>query len=178
MNRNEIIKMAKASGFDAIGFIDPKEMKFLQEVRDMCAANSCKKYGTCWTCPPGCGTLESISNRAKTFGICAVVQTVGALEDPFDFEGMMAAEEIQKSRFNKLIKAVSVMGNQFLPMATGSCQLCETCTYPNEPCRFPERAFPSMESYGLLVNDICNDAGLKYYHGPGTVTYTACILFK
>lgn len=40
-----------------------------------------------------------------------------------------------------------------------------------------EKACPSMEGYGLFVTHVCKDNGLAYYHGPRTVTYTACILF-
>ena len=28
------------------------------DVRDMCRADRCGKYGASWACPPGCGTLE------------------------------------------------------------------------------------------------------------------------
>ena len=53
---------------------------------------------------------------------------------------------------------------------------CGKCAYP-EPCRFPEKACSSMEGYGLFVTQVCRDNGAQYYHGEGTVTYTACILF-
>ena len=36
--------------------------------------------------------------------------------------------------------------------------------------------FPSMEAYGLLVSDACTSAGLEYYYGKNTMTYTSCIL--
>ncbi|WP_240986562.1 DUF2284 domain-containing protein [Acididesulfobacillus acetoxydans] len=33
--------------------------------------------------------------------------------------------------------------------------ICETCSYPDEPYRFPGRAVTSMETNGLWVSDVC-----------------------
>lgn len=33
-----------------------------------------------------------------------------------------------------------------------------------------------MEAAGLMVSEACETAGLPYYHGPGTISYTSCIL--
>ena len=44
------------------------------------------------------------------------------------------------------------------------------------PCRHPDRALVSMEAAGLMVSEACETAGLPYYHGPGTISYTSCIL--
>jgi hypothetical protein len=35
-----------------------------------------------------------------------------------------------------------------------------------------------MEAYGLLVSDVCQKAGLPYYYGKQTITYTSCILLE
>ena len=35
----------------------------LAEVRDMCAADRCGRYGHNWACPPGCGSLETAAHR-------------------------------------------------------------------------------------------------------------------
>ena len=39
-------------------------------------------------------------------------------------------------------------------------------------------AHPSMEAYGLMVADVCALAGLKYYYGPNSISYTSCILIN
>lgn len=35
----------------------------------------------------------------------------------------------------------------------------------------------SMEAYGLFVSRVCKDNDVPYYHGPGTIAYTACVLY-
>ena len=32
-----------------------------------------------------------------------------------------------------------------------SCSICPSCTYPDNPCRKPEEATPSMEAVGIDV---------------------------
>ena len=34
-----------------------------REVRGMCAADRCGKWGRCWSCPPACGTLEQAGHK-------------------------------------------------------------------------------------------------------------------
>jgi len=34
----------------------------------------------------------------------------------------------------------------------------------------------SMEAMGLLVSEVCEAAGLPYYYGPNTLTYTGAVL--
>jgi hypothetical protein len=63
-------------------------------------------------------------------------------------------------------------------MGSGGCGMqCAKCTYPDQPCRFPDKAFTSMEAYGLLVTDVCKSADTPYYYGRNTVTFTGCVLF-
>ena len=57
------------------------------------------------------------------------------------------------------------------------CDICEKCTYPDAPCRFPEKAIPSIEACGISVVELSKLIGLNYNNGPCTVTYFCMILF-
>jgi predicted metal-binding protein len=65
-----------------------------------------------------------------------------------------------------------------LLLGSGGCKICETCTYPDSPCRFPDRMTISMEAMGLVVSDVCRANNLSYYYGPNTITYTGCVIFN
>ena len=65
---------------------------------------------------------------------------------------------------------------KLLPLGAGCCTRCKDCTYPDAPCRFPEKMVSSMEAYGMLVLEICKANGLSYYYGADTMTYTSCFL--
>ena len=175
----EILTLAREIGFEGAAEFDPARLEFRADVRAMCADGRCKRYGKCWSCPPACGSVEKLASRALSYARGVLVQTVGALDGDFDAEGIIAAERVHKRRFDTLARqARLVTGGNCLPMGAGSCTRCAKCTYPDKPCRHPELLWPSMEACGLLVADVCKLAGLEYYHGPGTITYSSCIFIN
>lgn len=177
MERQTLIDLALAAGFTHAAVADASIMKALPEVRDMCAVNTCHRYGACWSCPPACGTLDECRDKISHYSTALVVQVVGQLEDSWDIEGMHEIEVQQKAAFARLLPQMRERFADLLPLGTGSCTVCKTCSYPDSPCRFPEKALSSMEAYGLLVNQVCTDSGLKYNYGPNTMAYTGCFLF-
>ena len=101
------------------------------------------------------------------------------MEDDFDAEMMMETEEKEKERLNKFVALIKEDGEtDYLPMGAGACTLCAKCTYPDAPCRFPDKMISSMEAYGLVVAEVCQSADTPYYYGPLTITYTSCVLFQ
>ena len=144
----------------------------------MCAADRCRSFNRNWSCPPGCGTLEEIAERVKPYTRGILVQSIGQLEDEFDVETMMETEHTQKARFAQLVEYVRSKEPDCIPMAAGACQVCKKCTYPDAPCRFPEKSIPSMEAYGLFVSKVCIQSGMKYNYGKNTIAYSSCILLK
>ena len=165
-------------GFEHAAFFDPAQLTFRQDVRDMCAADKCQQYGKNWACPPACGEVSESVEKAKKYKNALMVQTTAFLEDSFDFETMMQAAKDHKERFAKVVDLFRSEYPDCLPMGTGGCNICRKCTYPDEPCRFPDRKFTSMEGYGLYVSAECKKAGLEYNYGPGSLTYSSCILFN
>ena len=100
------------------------------------------------------------------------------MEDEFDGEAIEEAQTMQRERFLDYCSRLREKGEVFLPMGSGGCGMqCAKCTYPDQPCRFPDKAFTSMEAYGLLVTDVCKSADTPYYYGRNTVTFTSCVLF-
>lgn len=171
-----ILSLARECGFTHVGELKMEALEFLPEVRDMCSADRCQKYARSWTCPPGCGTLEEVAAKASAYRRGVLLQTTAVLEDDFDVEAMQRGEEDQKRSFQTFVERLRQEYPRCLPMATGGCTLCPQCTYPDAPCRFPEKAIPSMEAYGLLVSRVCEKSSLPYYYGPRTLTYTGCVL--
>jgi predicted metal-binding protein len=161
-----------AAGLDA-GTLQPRE-----EVRAMCAADRCHLYGRSWMCPPACGSLKDNRALLQTYRTGLLVQTTGALEDDFDFEGMQRIGEEQSRLFAAFRGRLAEAYPKLLPLSAGGCRLCEACTYPDAPCRCPGEATQSMEAFGLVVSDACAANGLGYYYGPRTITYTGCYLLE
>ncbi|MCL2056676.1 MAG: DUF2284 domain-containing protein [Oscillospiraceae bacterium] len=170
--------LAKSLGADNCGSTDVEKVSFRREFRDACAANLCGKYGTCWMCPPDVGDIDEMISRAKKYSHVFVFQTIGQLEDSFDIEGMGEAGV----RHNKIVEAIAGEARKILTgplvLGAGACHICERCTKPDDmPCRFPARALPSLESYGIAVSELAAVCGLKYINGTNTVTYFGGILY-
>lgn len=179
LNYDELIQLAKDSGFSNAGPLDVSTLEFMPEVRDMCASGRCQMYGKNWACPPACGTLEEMREKVKGYKRGLLVQTVGQLEDNMDWENMQKAAEDQGKSFQALWKELEKKHPGLLAMGAGTCTRCKECTYPEgKPCRFPERLMYSMEACGLFVSKVCTDNNMKYNHGPNTVAYTGCFLLE
>ena len=160
------------------GVFPADRLKFRTEVRDMCADNKCGRYDRSWSCPPACGSLEELKEKAAAFSWGLLVQVTGQMEDDFDVETIEESEEKMRKAFLELCDRLIDAGEICFPMGAGTCTRCAACTYPDAPCRFPEKVFPSMEACGLWVSEVCEMAGIPYYYGKGTITYSCCVLFK
>lgn len=169
-------KLALDCGFTNCGPLDVTTLEFMEDVRDMCKV--CNNYNHSWSCPPVSGTLEENREEVKRFTSGIIVQTVGDLEDSLDWEGMQAAGKQQSESFQKLWGELEKDYPDLLPMGTGGCTLCAKCTYPDEPCRFPDRMCRSMESCGLFVSKVCTDNNIPYNYGPNKIAYTGCFLLE
>jgi len=174
----ELAAIAKECGFTHTAPLEVSTLDFMQDVRDMCNADQCENFNKSWSCPPACASLEEMRKLVKSYKSGILVQTVGELEDSYDWEGIMEAGATQKENFAKLRKELEKKYSNVLSMGTGMCRLCETCTYPDNPCRFPDRMEVSMEACGLFVSKVCTDNGLAYNYGPEKIAFTACFLVE
>lgn len=171
-------ELAIASGFTNVSALNMDALVFRSEIRDMCAADKCKNYGRSWSCPPATPSLEFISNRAASYRSGILLQTTAKLDDEFDPEGITELGKRHQKSFDNFVRQASMTCESILPMGTGGCRRCKKCTYPDRPCRYPNKLYHSMEAYGLWVSDVCEKSNVKYYYGPKTMTFTACVLFN
>lgn len=159
-------------------FTTTDKLVFSQGVRDLCEQNSCGHYGKTWACPPGVGTLEECHAKIMKHQNVFVFTTKHDLEDSYDFEGMMEG----KDRHDEICEKIhdffkTIYSGDMLVLSGESCSRCSKCTYPDAPCRFPEKLAPSVESYGVEVNRLAKTVGVNYINGANTVTYFGCIMF-
>ena len=178
MEMQSALDLAKLSGFEVAAPLDPKKLKFLPEVRDMCNSNKCGQINKKWVCPPACGTIEEMSERYLRFHDGVIFQTICRMDSEYDLDVMYEVMENHKKAMGSLLKSVSELDEEVVPFGSDGCGNCTECTYPDNPCRFPKTAFPSLEACGLLVSDVCNDNSVPYYYGRNTVAFTGAFLFN
>lgn len=171
-----IKKYLRSLGFHDCGLVDTSDVKFRQEIRGMCEVNTCRMYGTTWACPPAVGTVEECRDRVQAYTHMLVLSGKYDLEDSFDFEGMQEGAQKFRNSSRLLNEALAAHRGKYILLSNEGCDLCAKCTYPDAPCRFPEKATGSLEGYGIFVSELANQAGVKYNNGPDTVTYFGALI--
>ena len=124
----ELHKIALNAGFSNCAPLDPATIQLKKEVRDMCADNSYGQYGKRWSCPPGCGSLEECTEKIRGYTYGVLVQTVGDVEDAFDFESMMEIEAEHKAHFAEMYSTLRTETADVLALGAGCCIQCASCS--------------------------------------------------
>ncbi|MDR0554276.1 MAG: DUF2284 domain-containing protein [Treponema sp.] len=170
-------KIERAGVFQ-YGIVSPHDVEFSEEVRKMCEVNRCNQYGKTWACPPALGTIDECAARLKRYDKMLVFSCKYDLEDSFDYEGMTDALHRFKGVAQKLDEEVKPSLDDYLLLANEGCGNCESCTYPDNPCRFPDKVHGSIEGYGIFVNKLAEQAAIRYINGVNTVTYFGALLYN
>jgi len=158
-------------------FLETHHVVFSREVRDLCERNACGMYGTSWACPPGTGSVEHCKDTCSAFQNTLVFSSLGQLQKKNDIRGWHEIRIIHEAITEEVVKIFRSQFDRILALSTEGCMVCETCTYPNHPCQFPERMFPAVEGFGINVIQLAKTGGIKYYNGPNTVTYFSIVFF-
>lgn len=180
MEEQKLIQQVLDLGAHKAAVISVNDIHFDRAFRAMCESNACGNYGKCWMCPPDAGDIDELIAEAKTFKKAVVYQTIGELEDSYDFEGMMEAGERQNKLAQDVAKAFSSLPfEKTLQLGAGGCRVCPVCAKRNnEPCRYPDRAMASLETYGVAVSELAAACGMKYINGQNTVTYFGAFFYR
>ena len=172
----DVLELLKKHGFEAAE-IPMGDLVYAEESRAYCAANKCRSYGATWACPPAVGTLEACRARCLEYRRFLLLARAYPLEDSWDFEAMGAAHRDFQTQLDALDDALRASGeDSFLLLGNEGCVRCGVCTWPDAPCRFPQRLHPSLEGFGFLVSELAAAAGLAYRAKNGVAYFGAILL--
>jgi len=178
MTNDELMGLAIRCGAAKAAVIDVKDIVLSTTFRDICAGNGCGKYGKCWMCPPHIGEIHALMDELRSFEKGLLYQTIYEIEDSFDIEGMGEASVKHAQVSQNVNDAVKPLLGRHRHLSCGGCHLCERCAIlDDQPCRFPDKALPPMEGYGIDVYQTVKPTALKYINGQNTVTYFGIVLF-
>ena len=129
-------------GITAYGDISISDIVFSDTVRHICEGNQCRNYGKTWACPPVVGTLEECRSKCYEYSRAFIFASTYQLKDSFDFEGVVQGHQQFKEVCDRVYEQLSY---PFILLSNEGCTRCKECTYPESPCRFPDRLFPSLK---------------------------------
>lgn len=168
---NELIQI----GITSFGYLSTSEIVFSEKIRSICEDNQCQNYGKTWACPPAVGTFQKCRNKCLSYSSAFVFASTYQLEDSFDFDGMLQGHRQFKNVCDRLYEQLEY---PFMLLSNKGCIRCQKCTYPVYPCRFPDKLFPSLEGYGIIVNELAKSAGIPYNFGTNTVSYFGLVCYN
>lgn len=180
MTGEELRKLTLDCGATKAAIIQKNQIVLSEDFRKICEGNQCGKYGRCWACPPDAGNIHALMDKVREYDAGVLYQTISAIEDSFDIEGMGEAG-VRHAQLSQKIQAGIPQEDRArqLHLSCGGCRLCPTCTKPEgKPCRFPEKVLLSLEGCGIDVYNTTRSTDLKYINGANTVTFFGLILYK
>ncbi|MDO5862285.1 MAG: DUF2284 domain-containing protein [Thermoplasmata archaeon] len=129
-------------------------------VRDQCALNYCGLYGSNWMCPPALPPRFICELRINRFSKALLFRTSVPRDGPFDLEGMAEGGRSHREVTQAIHDELRASGEDFLVLSAGGCRLCPSCSYPDAPCRHPDRAVASIEGYCIDLDSFLIREGI------------------
>ena len=158
-------------------FIDPKEREFSDRIRWICQ-NECAMYGKSWACPPGVGSVESCKAKCLSYKNCLLVSSIVEVADIADMEETLATRPGHEALTEQVAQLLRDQGEKPYILSTEACSICQRCAIlDGQPCRFPEKMHPCVESHGITVVPVLEKLGLDFQFGCNVVTWISLLLF-
>ena len=158
-------------------FIDPKELEFSDRIRWICQ-NECAMYGKSWACPPGVGSVESCKAKCLSYKNCLLISSIVEVADIADMEETLATRPGHEALTEQVAQLLIDQGEKPYIPSTEACSICQRCAIlDGQPCRFPEKMHPCVESHGINVVPVLEKLGLDFQFGCNVVTWISLLLF-
>ena len=170
------VECAKQAGFEIVRPVSADMVVCSRDLRDLCNAEACNHYDTCWSCPPGAGSYEECVARIAGKREGVLVQT---LREGVDFDDAATLDRIRvlhNQRLDLLANQLRSEHNGVLEFTTGGCDLCNPCFYPDAPCNMPERQRLALSAHGVDVAATCERSGMEYGFASGTIRFIGLVL--
>lgn len=157
-------------------FIPTEALHFSERVRHICETE-CPMYGKTWACPPGVGSVEACVARCRTYPEALLLTTVTEVRDIADMEETLATRAEHEAVTREAEKLLRAQGLETFVLSTEACAICESCAYPDAPCRFPDKMYPCVESHAIIVTDVAEQYGIEFISG-NVVTWFSILFYR
>ena len=95
-----------------------------------------------------------------------------------NFEETLSTRKEHENITAAIEQFIKSQGVGCMALSTESCDICETCTYPAAPCRFPEKMHPCVESHGIIVSELAEKYNLDFTLSPTQILWFGLIFIE
>ena len=158
-------------------FLDPKNLDFSRRVRWVCE-QECPRFGKTWACPPAVGTVESCRCKCLAFDNCLMIATAAEVTSLLDMEEALTTRPAHEAVTDAVGRLLEEQGAKPYILSTEACAVCERCAYlDGQPCRYPEKMHPCVESHGINLIPTLEENGLEFQFGGNVVTWVSLLFY-
>ena len=158
-------------------FFDSKELEFTDRIRWICQ-NECPMYGKSWACPPAVGGVGSCKAKCNQYPHCLMIVTMTEVSDIANIEETLATRPEHEDLTSQVAEILQNHGIAPYILSTEACAVCERCAWlDGQPCRFPQRMHPCVESHGINVIPLFEALEIPFIAGENIVTWVSLLFF-
>ena len=159
-------------------FIDPRGLEFSPRIRDICQAE-CPMYGKSWACPPGVGEVAACEKKCLSYDSCLMIGTITEVADISDIEETLATRPDHEAVTDQVAELLRQLGAEPFVLSSEACAACDRCAIlDGQPCRFPDRMHPCVESHGIVLTRTLEENGLEFQYGGNIVTWYSLLFYN
>ena len=158
-------------------YIDTDELLFSERIRYICETE-CPMYGKSWACPPGTGSITECRAKCLNYKHALLIATITEVNDIANIEETLSTRGDHEEITRMAADLVEEQTGKVYILSGEACNICEKCAYPDEPCRFPERMHPCIESHAIVLSDLAEKHGIEFQYGGNVVTWFSLIFYN
>ena len=158
-------------------FFDPRELEFSSRIRWICE-HECPMYGKSWACPPGVGSVDTCRQVCMAYDHCLLISSIVEVRDIADMDETLATRPDHEALTEQVRELMKQQGVDPFILSTEACTVCDRCAIlDGQPCRFPEKMHPCVESHGINVVPMMESRGLEFQFGANVVTWISLLFY-
>lgn len=158
-------------------FLDSKELEFSDRIRWICE-HECPMHGKTWACPPGVGSVECCKAKCLSYENCLMISTIVEVDDISNIEETLATRPQHEAITDQVGELLRQQGVEPYILSTEACAICDRCAIlDGQPCRFPDKMHPCVESQGINVVPVMESCGMEFQFGCNVVTWISLLLY-
>ena len=158
-------------------FFNPSELDFSDRIRWICQ-HECPMYDKSWACPPAVGEVGECKAKCLQYKNCLMIVTMTEVGDIANIEETLATRPEHEAVTAQVREMFGRQGIDPYILSTEACAVCDRCAWlDGQPCRFPERMHPCVESHGINVIPLFETLGIPFICGENLVTWVSLLFF-